>query len=182
MLTAFSKYAEHFVSVDEIIHRCFTMPKFGCSLKHHVKGLVHGCIFNILQVYLCLLNANVLSQEAWTRSVCGSATISHLHMSMLQLRSYLLILFAWVTPNSPMLATKAWVWSRPPVLLLCQPLYIPYSPQGSTQIKSVYAARSLVPVYIFLPSVQKPSCNWVESIMEWFSCSWRNHSNCPNKS
>lgn len=44
------------------------------------------------------------------------------------------------------------------------PLYIPYSPQGSTQIKSVYAARSLVAVYIFLQvSRSLPAIEWKAS-------------------
>lgn len=74
MLTTFSKYSERFLSVDEIIHICFTMPKFGYGLKHHVKDLVYRCVFNILQVYI--LNANMLRQEAWTGSVCVFVKIS----------------------------------------------------------------------------------------------------------
>jgi len=81
------------------------MPKFGCGLKHHVKCLVHGCIFNILQVCLYLLNANVLRQEAWTGSVRGSVTISCLHMSVLQLRSLLFSLFGGDPQLSPKLMT-----------------------------------------------------------------------------
>lgn len=90
-LTMFSKDSGHFISVGEIIHRCFTVPKLGCGLKHHFKGLVQGCVFNILQVYLYLLNVNVLRNHG-LGSICG---LLHFHMSTLQLRSLLFSLFGW---------------------------------------------------------------------------------------
>lgn len=80
-----SKDSEHFISVDEIIRGCFTMPKLGSGLKHNFKGLVQGCVFNILQIYLYLLNANVLGNHG-LGSICG---LLHFHMSTLQQRSLL---------------------------------------------------------------------------------------------
>lgn len=93
----FSKDSEHFISVDEIMHRCFIMPKLGCGLKHRFKGLVQGCGFNILQIYLYLLNANVLGQESWTWVSLWSVTLPYVHTATEEF----IIQLAWVvtSPN-----------------------------------------------------------------------------------